>query len=447
VNASPRPLAISILPALMLGVVWVLVLGWIDLLTGPELALSALYLPGIAFTTWFAGRIPGMGLGLFAALVWMAAEDLSGTEYSQDYLPYWNGAIRLIYFETTAILISEVRLRLTSEQALSDQENLLRSILDSMSDAVIVVGAQGHIRMFNPAAIRLFQCDPLGQDARQWLDSVHPSMRKVLQLPPESPETPRDQEFQRFSEFAVIPHQDGSPVHLQVSNQPLPGNSGWLQVIRDVTLNKELERRIAEAGEAEQRRIGQDLHDGLGQQLVSVSFAAGMLQERLEIERLPQHASKLAEIAARIGDAIGQARSLARGLYPVGLEEGLPIGLKGLADTTARHSGLGCEFEPPEDFPPLPDLVSINLYRIAQECVNNALRHAKADQISINLSIQQDQLILEIRDDGSGICAKQVNDGIGFHILRNRANLIGADLKIESPPEGGTLVICRVPLK
>ena len=442
-NESSKPHAIVV------GLTWVAIMGLVDWKTGPELALSAYYLPGIAYTAWQAGRWPALSVGLIAALVWMSSEAISGTIYSKSYLALWNGSIRLIFFETIAILVSEVRSRRISEQALEEQGDLLKSIQNSMGDGVVVVGSRGTIRVVNPAAERMFSTNPVGLDAWQWLEQMGDSMVKVLPLFP-SREDVLSPDFHKFSEVSLVLNPEAPPLHLEITTLPLRGgissNSGWLLIISDVTDQKEQERRIADAGEGEQRRIGQDLHDGLCQELVSISFAAGTLQERLENEGQQKHAADVADIAGWIGNTIGQARSIARGLYPVGLEEGLQIGLKGLAASTAQHSGVSCEFEQSGEIPTLPESVAINLYRIAQEGVNNALRHANASSIQLSLHLEPDHLLLKIRDNGNGFEHQGENDGIGLHILQNRAGLIGAKLDVQSPLGEGTRVSCRVPL-
>jgi signal transduction histidine kinase len=207
--------------------------------------------------------------------------------------------------------------------------------------------------------------------------------------------------------------------------------------------NRELERSILDISNREQVRIGQDLHDSLCQQLVSVAFSANMLQERLEKEGIVANrdASRIADM---IDDSINQARNLARGLYPVRLEtEGLELALRELAATMSRRFQVSCRVECPSPIPSCRPAVGIHFYRIAQEAVVNAAKHAKARDVLLSLSATAGQVKLTIEDDGEGIVRVPRNpDGMGLRIMEYRARMIGADFKIAHRLPRGTVVSC-----
>jgi signal transduction histidine kinase len=210
----------------------------------------------------------------------------------------------------------------------------------------------------------------------------------------------------------------------------------------EVKARLKLERRILDARESEQARIGQDLHDGLCQQLVATAFSAALLQRSLE-ERSAPEASDAERIAKSIDDSIGQARDIAKGLHPVPLEEeGLETALRDLARSTSKHTGIRCVSEVSGKPSNLDKAVAIHLFRIAQEALNNAVKHASAARIVISFSTSGDDFELTVEDDGGGIDRSARGGGMGLHIMDYRARAIGAELDISLGKDGGTRVRC-----
>jgi signal transduction histidine kinase len=208
-----------------------------------------------------------------------------------------------------------------------------------------------------------------------------------------------------------------------------------------------LEREILEISESERRRIGHDLHDGIGQKLTAASMAANAAAAALRKDA-PEQAGRIAEIGQQLREAIAETRALSHGLAPVSLaEDGLAIALGALAESTARSGNVRCVFEQPEPVRVADEAVAGHLYRIAQEAVTNALKHASASEIRIGLERQGANLLLEVEDDGEGIDEKPDGDGgIGLRVMRYRAKLIGGELEIGSAPAGGGRIACRVKL-
>jgi len=206
-----------------------------------------------------------------------------------------------------------------------------------------------------------------------------------------------------------------------------------------------LEREVLEISEGERRRIGQDLHDGLGQQLTAASMTANALVGVLKTD-----ASALAERGEDIGrqlrEAIAETRSLSHGLAPVALvDDGLMGALGLLAEGTSRAGAGRCVFECPRPVRMADAEVAGHFYRIAQEAVNNALKHAAPSEIRIGLEQRDGWLVLEVDDDGEGFAENSSpNDGIGLRVMRYRVRLLGGVLEIDSAPAGGARVCCRV---
>lgn len=204
-----------------------------------------------------------------------------------------------------------------------------------------------------------------------------------------------------------------------------------------------LENRIIEARESEQARIGQDLHDGLCQHLVATAFSAGLLQRKLEDDRMPE-ATAASEIVGMIDDSITQARDLAKGLYPVPLEEeGLETALRDLAAKTAKRTGIACHVEAAGPPSVLEKETAIHLYRICQEALNNSVKHSGAENVTIGFQVADGGFELRIEDDGCGLEGSvRSSGGMGLHIMAYRARAIGAAVEVVRGKAGGTLVRC-----
>jgi signal transduction histidine kinase len=219
-----------------------------------------------------------------------------------------------------------------------------------------------------------------------------------------------------------------------------------LIIFRDITQRKRLEREVLEISDQEQRRLGQDLHDGLCQHLAGIELLSQVLEQKL-VGKSKQDAARAGEIAGHVREAIGQTRSLARGLSPVTLEsEGLTSALRELASNTEKMFGIACAVVSPGPVEFLPPAVATHLYRIAQEAVSNAIKHGKAPEVQIRIESAGDRVILSVSDNGSGIASPQPRArGMGLRIMDYRAGMIGGSLSIAKNPQSGTTVQCAVP--
>jgi signal transduction histidine kinase len=211
-------------------------------------------------------------------------------------------------------------------------------------------------------------------------------------------------------------------------------------------LAKRLEKEILEISDREQRRIGQDLHDGLGQQLTAIELMCETLRSNLN-SGSPEVQQQAEQICHFLRQAIGHTRGLAHGLAPFKVETGgLQATLLELAQTTTALRRLKCRLDYPATVPTPSGETATHLYRIAQEAVNNAVRHSKANEITIRLSNQKDTLRLEIVDNGKGLPqTAQSGRGMGLHIMKHRASVIGAQLELTSQPGKGVTVTCTLP--
>ncbi|MEZ4702166.1 MAG: response regulator [Rhodothermales bacterium] len=252
-----------------------------------------------------------------------------------------------------------------------------------------------------------------------------------------------------FSAEIVLYKKDRSRFLVRWQISPVRDDTGrithYVSVQRDITETRRLERELVEISEREQRRIGRDLHDGLGQQLTGLAFMARSLERKLQ--ELDEDAARAAmTIAELVNDTKSQARILARGLVTVDLSgTGIVRALEDLAANTEQMASIHCTADCHLDTPLWDETVATHLYRICQEAVNNAIKHSGATHVNIELNQDGDQLLLAVRDNGAGITtADRAREGMGLRIMAFRAQMINAMLNIRNREQGGTLVLCSL---
>ena len=333
----------------------------------------------------------------------------------------------------------------------------LAAIVESSDDGIFSIDANGLVVSWNHGAERLF-----GTTADEATGETYESI-----LPEES----RNQIAENFDRvlsgesvtgLRADVQRDGQTINIAVTLSPLRGSNetitGISAISRDIRdrIQRETDEAMLRASEEERRRIGQDLHDGLGQELTGLSMLAQTLADKLSEERAATEATR---IAAGIRDAQSNIRQIARGLVPVELDaQGLMAALEDLAERTSEVSDIECRFECPEAVVVSHNDLATNLYRIAQEAVTNAVRHASACQITIHLqTLEADpsdsttdtppgrQIVLTVEDDGCGMDLENLESGNGLRIMRHRAERLSGTFELCPSNNGGTRITCRVP--
>lgn len=248
----------------------------------------------------------------------------------------------------------------------------------------------------------------------------------------------------------------------------LPPDEAFLEIMKHVGTQlgrvierDRLQRQLVDAVWDQHRRLGQELHDTLGQALTGIGMVADSLAKRLAAREQPE-AEKQTELVSMIQQAKSEVRQLAKGLYPVDVDaQGLLAALEELAQTTQQRTHVRCAFKGDRAIQIRDNEVATHLFRIAQEAVHNAVKHAHPKRIAIALTKPRGRVTLAIRDDGTGITDKTgisngngISDngmtsdttarlgGLGMRIMQYRANVIGAHLSVETPGLGGTLIRC-----
>jgi PAS domain S-box-containing protein len=224
------------------------------------------------------------------------------------------------------------------------------------------------------------------------------------------------------------------------------GRSAVLVFATDATERKMLGRAFIDAIAGEQRRIGQEMHDGLGQELTGVSLSTRALANRASRERLPV-ASELDQLAAHIATCIKSAQHIVRGLSPLAGADGNLVAALGQLAEHGSAGGIAVRFQSRLEAPlTLPLEARNHLYRIAQEALQNAQKHAAARHVDIEFTVRADVVRLAVLDDGHGLAEPaRRGSGLGMRGMRYRAAAIGGRLSVRPRSPSGTAVLCDAP--
>jgi PAS domain S-box-containing protein len=341
----------------------------------------------------------------------------------------------------------DITLRRQALEALHDREERLRAILDTVMDAVITIDQQRRIVGVNRATRRMFgysDSELLNQNVSILLPSPYQ----------EEEEQPLSEQHPRIGPESIIDcshdvqarRKDGSvfPVELAVSE--VRHLRLFTCVIRDVTLRRQLEAEVLQISEDERQRVAADLHDGICQELMGLSYLATAVQRDLQ-EPNPKLAAKVKSLSEAISQAATHTREVARGMTPVVADkDGLMLALRQLAANTAQAHCVRCLFKCSTPVI-INDIVAANqLYRVAQEAIQNAIQHGKPTQITIALREDDGGICLAIKDNGRGLSEHEsVSNGIGLRTMQYRASLLGGHLSLNPRRGGGTEVLCRLP--
>ncbi len=349
---------------------------------------------------------------------------------------------------------------------LKEKNEHLQAIWDSAFDAIITIDHRGRIETANRAAERMFgytSAELLGQN--------------ISLLMPNPYRDEHDRYIRRYHETGherilntprelVALRKDGTIFPIDLSVTQVDHTECFTGIIRDISDRKRLQRHILEIASEEQRRLGRELHDGTGQELTGLSLTAGALLETIDalpmtttgrrtVRQLDESTFArvrdiIAKINAKLVEANRHVHELSHGIMPVQVDAGaLQSSLEELARSINLPPTIHCHFDCPLPVTLSNNSVATHLYRIAQEAVNNSLRHSQATEIVLSLRQKGREIVLEVLDNGIGIDeattriteAKQ-DHGMGMRTMRYRAGIIGGTLQIERRKEGGTVVKC-----
>ena len=356
------------------------------------------------------------------------------------------GAVVLAAFAWVAVLRRRVARqtriiaqKLQAEAALKER---YVELFENANDMVFTHDLSGRITSINQAGERLLQ-RPRGEIVG----------RKLVELVVEEQRAQAEEWVDEAVKGTEVAAADwdfltgaGQRVKLEISVRMVEQGGKQVEVegvARDITERKRLEKEILEASNREQRRIGHDLHDGVCQQLAGIAYRMDVLADRLQ-EKGDGAAGEAENIGQLVNETISQTRGVARGLFPVRLEEnGLASALEEMAGNAGSLYGIHCEFKCDAALPAFENGTALHLYYIAQEAVLNAAKHGNASRVRVSLGRVNDRFTLTVQDDGAGFDVRGTGgSGMGIRIMRYRARVIGATLDLKSKPGQGTQVTC-----
>lgn len=232
---------------------------------------------------------------------------------------------------------------------------------------------------------------------------------------------------------------------IEVTNRNLAATNEKLQ--QEVKDREKLENELLNVIERERHSIGQELHDGIGQQLAGITFMVEVLKKKLRRKSSVEEMPFATRIGACVNQVARQTRNLAKGLHPIDLDgDGLVPALEELAVNTEQIFDVSCTLEAEAAISTNDASVIVNLYRIAQEAITNAVKHGKAKNVRIRLTSRNGSSELSVENDGLAFPDRQVHGGgLGLRIMRYRAETILGSLNIRKGAHGGTLVTCVFP--
>lgn len=354
----------------------------------------------------------------------------------------WNADGQTDAYQT---IIRDITSRKTAEEALRASEEKFRTFSEQALVGVCII--QDNILQYaNPRFAEILGYTPeeiIGKKGPS--DLVHPEDWDISSHHIQE-RLDGIKKTANYTFRAITKH--GQSMHVEVYGTRInhEGAPAILGTMIDITDRRQLERQILQISEEERRRIGQDLHDGLGQTLTGIGMIAQNLAQNLE-----KHESTFAEMASEITDLIQEAdrraHDLAHGLTPVDLgTAGLPGALEQLSSRTEQLFDISCSVTCDPACSIADTTTATNLYRIAQEAVTNAVKHGGARHIEIRLHCHPGHLQLTVHDDGVGFDEKygKTESGIGIDLMRYRARIVGGVLSIRERPRGGTELSCRI---
>ena len=349
---------------------------------------------------------------------------------------------------SVAVHLARTLERLRSETLLRESERRFRELAESINQVFWVLEPSTNRLLYvSPQWSRMLGIEEqdIQNEAVPWRDHLHPDDRVWV-----------EEEFQErahrglFDVVYRVIRSDGEVRWVRDTANPIRDESGSVRriigVAEDITERRQLEREVADAATREQQRLSQELHDSIGQELTGLTMMAARHHHALSGEDHPE--SEIAEgLADGLKRMLQQVRRISRGLAPVGIEAGgLMVALGQLAEQSGLAATAECRFRCDQPVRMRDPGVATQLYRIAQEAVTNAVKHASASAVTIRLRAEHGFCELTIEDDGTGMpeSVDLRRGGLGLKTMRYRADIIGAQLSIKSSADNGTRVVCRI---
>lgn len=349
---------------------------------------------------------------------------------------------------TNKQLQREIAERKQANQSLQQTQERFRDFFENAPVGFHIFGPDRKIIDINDAELKMigYEKEEI-VDKKTWADLILPEQRAEF-----------EEHWRRMitagqvrSLNYTLVHKDGHYVDVLLNASARFDENGRLVNTRGSVLNiderRRLERELLNIVERERQRTGQELHDSIGQQLTGIALMIKVLSGKLTDKLLNEEVAYAEKAHKRIIQAAEKTRKLARGLHPVDLDRhSLTSALRELVRNTEELFGVSCSLEYKQAVSTKDDQATMNLYRIAQEAITNAIRHGKTKNIKIGLISEHGWLTMSVENDGLDFASERRDgEGMGLRIMRHRAEVINGLIDIRKRPEGGTIVTCVIP--
>lgn len=374
------------------------------------------------------------------SIVLLIANTITGalSEGELINMPHINDVVYLIWSAGLLFTITKYQLFALTPSAAADK------LIETMSEALLLVDNDGIIREVNSASLSLLECkreELINEPLKNFFNNKEPWNVRF-------PDFMQQEPVYNFETRCIT--KAGKEVPALFSSSPKRGTEGKAQgavcVIRDITEERRLEKEIIEIESRKQLSIGHDLHNSLGPHLKGVALHCKELEERIKAGNTVEK-KEVAELVSGISQAADTIHKLSKTLSPVEMQaEGLMNALQALANSVEQMYSVTCTFFCETPMFITNEVAAMHLYRIAQEAVANGINHGKADHIDISLSHNKGNILLQVVDNGEGPQEnKRPQQETGLQTIRYRARIIGATLNIYHNDIGGTILHCIVP--
>ncbi len=453
---------LSSLPKLFLAagiVAFQLLLFYLYFNVGPQVPLIVFFVINFFLAAKYVGSEFSYAIAFMAA----AGKTYIKIEFYPGDAVWWQGHWQFISSYSLYTLIcylinSQLASRKRIEAAFDELSRLSEAIVTETDSGVLVFDNKGKCVVANPSVARMLgahitqlqHCE-LGRDDALFPSTLLATMQGTLNNGERRQLTVRlgtpQSEVWSVVTIGQILHADSSYLLLVFADISAYKAA---QDAAAAALNRAgaAERKLINIGEEVQQRIGRELHDDLGQHLAGVAFMSQVLFQKLKHSGY-EEIHDAVKITEMLNEAVGKTRQLSQGLYPEELKEkGFCEMMEKLTSFVEANHQISCEFKCDNNRIVDNPEIAIQLFRISQEAVNNAVRHGHARQINLRITGDDATNILTIEDDGCGFgnaTSSQKGGGLGMRTMQHRADLIGATLKVACPGHGGTCVTVQLP--
>jgi len=416
-------------------------------------------------TPWFADLPPWIQMGnrsitiiILWVLVWFAwkrRQAETALQKANEDLEYKVSERTKELATANQNLVKEITEHIQTEQALRLSQGRLAGILDIAEDAIIVTEQDQSITLYNQGAVKLFGYDPVEVLGRS-IDVLLPKGLQIDHIDMFAQTLDSARCMAQWREVFGMKKDGGEfPAEASISQLTVNERTTFTVIVRDITDRLRTEQQLQSlttqlmtAQEEERRRIARELHDDINQRLALVVIEIGNLLSDPST-MTAQGKETIQSLSQRLGRISDDVRRMAYQFHPSILDDlGLTAALKQMADEWSEKTGIKTVIVQEEPADPLPRDIASCLYRVAQECLANIMKHARAARVEIELTCDDQEITLSIYDTGVGFDLKDIrarHPGLGLVNMRERVRSVRGRLDIRSERGRGTHIIVHIP--